>query len=122
MKQRNVPKLGAIIDSLYTCLPILSIVNFLSIITVLYNDIKEQLLPWAPWLEFWHFVATANVAVVVMMVLIYKFVLPSLWTFRNKQMNSFESELVDEVRKLREEIQQLKETKPEEEKELAKVG
>lgn len=122
LKQRNIQWLGPVVDSLYTSLPILSIINFLSIITVLYATIQENMMPWAPWLRFWMFAVGMVIAVLIMMVVIYKFVLPSLWTFRNKQMHGFESALVEEVRKLREEIQQLKEAKPEEEKEPAKVS
>lgn len=108
MRQRNIPWLGVLVDSLYTSLPILSIINFLSIMTVLYVEIKENLLPWAPWLEFWMFVAGMSVWVVIMMALMYLFVLPSLWTFRNKQMNMFESDVLKEVRELRKEIGKLK--------------
>ncbi len=111
MKQRNIPWLGALIDSLYTTLPILSIVNFLSITTVLYVTIKENLLPWAPWLEFWMFVAIMSAWLAILMVLMYIFVLPSLWTFRNKQMNMFESDVLKEIRELRKEVQELREEK-----------
>ena len=45
------------------------------------------------------------------MILVYKYLLPSIWTFRGKQMYGFESELIDEVRALRKEVQELKEVK-----------
>jgi lipid A disaccharide synthetase len=45
------------------------------------------------------------------MVLIYKFVLPSVWTFRQKQMFGYESKLLDEIEKLRKDIEKMKEGK-----------
>jgi hypothetical protein len=110
LKQRNIPWLGAVVDSLYTSLPILSIINFLSITTVLYASIREYLLGWAPWFTLWWFIGFLIVTTIVMMTCMYLFVLPSLWTFRNKQMNSFESDLLREVRSLKKQVAELKET------------
>jgi len=110
-KQRNVPRLGALVDSLYTSLPILSIINFLSIITVLFATIEDRLLAWAPWLSFWWFVGILGLLTLSTMGLIYLFVLPSVWTFRNKQMNSYESDVLVEIRALREEVATMKEDK-----------
>lgn len=100
IKQKNVPYLGALVDSLYTSLPILSIINFLSIITILYATIHEYLLGWAPWLSLWIFVGLLGIATTSTMVLIYIFVLPSVWTFRNKQMFGYESKVIDLLEKL----------------------
>jgi len=108
IKQRNIPWLGALVDSLYTSLPILSIINFLSIITVLYATIQEYLLAWAPWITFWHFVGILTFCTFALMIVIYIAVLPSLWTFRNKQMNKFESDALKEIRELRSELAELK--------------
>lgn len=111
LRQRNIPWLGAIVDSLYTSLPILSIINFLSIITVLYATIHGYLFEWVPWLTFWRFISIMVVWTLSMMGSIYLFVLPSLWTFRNKQMNKFESDVLKEIKKLRKEVKELKREK-----------
>lgn len=108
MKQKNLPWVGAVTDSLFTALPILSIINFLSIITVLYATIREYLFKWVPWLSFPWFLAILVVATLIMMVGTYLFVLPSLWTFRNKQMNSFESEILKEIKELRDELKEVR--------------
>jgi hypothetical protein len=108
LRQRNIPILGAVVDSLYTSLPILSIINFLSITTILYATLKEYLLPWVPWITLGWFLTFLVVITTTTMIFIYLFVLPSIWTFRNKQMNMFKSDLLDEVKELRKEIQQLK--------------
>ena len=41
------------------------------------------------------------------MILVYRFLIPSIWTFRGKQLYGFESELLDEVKGLREEMGKL---------------
>lgn len=109
IKQHNVPYLGALIDALYTSLPILSIINFLSILTVLYTSVKDYVVEYTPWLTFWMFLAFLVFLTIATMVLVYKFVLPSVWTFRQKQMFRYESELLQEVKELREEIRKLRE-------------
>lgn len=109
LKQRNIPWIGAVVDSLYTSLPILSIINFLSIMTVLYTSISEYLFAWFPWLSFGWFVVIMSICTLGLMTCMYLFVLPSLWTFRNKQMNSFESDVMKELRKLRKELKELRE-------------
>ena len=90
MKQKNIPLLGALIDSLFTCLPFLGIMNFIFIAIILYNDIRPYLLVHAPWVTLWMFLLLLLGLVIGMMFFIYKFVLPSLWTFRGKQMYGFD--------------------------------
>ncbi len=107
-KQKNIPWLGAIVDSLYTSLPLLSIINFLSITTVLYATLKEYLLHWAPWLTFGMFIGFLSLLTILMMVIMYLFILPSIWTFRDKQMYGFESVLMKEIQTLKEEIQKIR--------------
>ncbi len=111
LKQHNIPRLGALVDSLYTSLPILGIINFLSILTVLYATTREYLVIWVPWLTFWMFVGFLVGLTIATMLFIYKFVLPSVWTFRQKQMFGYESAIVDELRTLQKDIKELKEKK-----------
>ncbi len=111
LKQHNVPWLGAMVDSLYTSLPILSIINFMSITTVLYATIREYLLAWAPWITVWWFLLFLALTTIIMMIVIYIVVLPSIWTFRNKQMNKYDSEVLVELRAMRAEISAMREKK-----------
>lgn len=101
LTQRNVPWVGPVIDSLYTSLPILSIFNFLSISTVLYATLREYLLVWVPWLTINWFLLFLAIITLSLMSIMYLFVLPSLWTFRNRQMHKYESELKDELAAIR---------------------
>ncbi len=45
---------------------------------------------------------------IVVLILTYKFIIPSLWTFRNNQMNVYDSVLMDKIDALTKEIQDLK--------------
>lgn len=108
LKQFNLPFIGAFIDSLYSALPLLSIINFVSIITVLYASIREYLLGWVPWLTLGWFVGILVILTIVVMACIYIFVLKSLWTFRKAQMNIYGPEIVKELQELRKEVAALK--------------
>ena len=98
-------------ESLYTVLPILSIINFASIAIILYANTQPYLLVYAPWIALWMFMLVLLFVVVVLMVVAYLFIIPSMWTFRGKQIFGHESKVIDEIRELREEIQELKEKK-----------
>lgn len=105
-RQRNLPWLGAFTESLFTTMPVLSILNFVSIMLVLYTSVKDSL---PLWLNFYWFIASLTIVTLLLMLAMYLYVLPSIWTFRAKQMNSFENELLREIRELRKEVRELKE-------------
>ena len=111
IKQRTIAGLGAAVDSMFSCLPFLSIINFSFVAIILYADIHPWLKIYIPWIELWMFLLSMLFVVIFMMFIVYKFVLPSLWTFRGKQLFSFESDVIDKLTKLSEEIQELKEKK-----------
>lgn len=108
-KQTTISWLGPMVDSLYTSLPILSIFNFLSIQTVLYTTVMQYVLPWLPWLNFGWFIFIMVVITFGVMFLVYKFVIPSLWVWRGKQLYGHESQLMDKVEELKNGIMLLKE-------------
>ena len=86
MKQRNIPGLGAFMESFFVTLPILGIINFWAIITVLYANVQPYLLQHAPWMNLWIFVGLLTLIGITGMIIVYKFVLSSVWSFRGKQM------------------------------------
>ena len=114
-KQKSISWLGALHDAFTTSLPVLSAVQFLTILTLFYNDLSPHILPILPWITFPIFISGVILIMCGVMVLVYKYLLPSIWTFRGKQMYGFESELLDEVKALRKEVGELKEPKKEEE-------
>ena len=107
IKQKNVTWLGILIESLYTALPILSIVNFLAILTVLYANVHPYLQEYAPWLRFWAFLIILGILTTVSIVLVYKFVVPSLWAFRSKQMFEHESEITNKLNELNRKLEEV---------------
>lgn len=107
IKQKNIPWLGAFVEALYNSLPILSIINFLSILTVLYATTKPYLLEYAPWLTIWMFISFLVVLTFLVMFLTYKFVLPSIWTFRGKQMFGYESQVKDQLDKILRKLEEI---------------
>ena len=109
MKQQNIPWLGAVVDSLYTSLPVLSIINFVAITTVLYTNIHPYLQEHLPWMRFWIFIVFMVVATLILIVVVYKFVVPSLWAFRSKQMFTHESEVTNKLDKLIKKVEELEE-------------
>ena len=107
MKQRNIPWLGAVVDSVYITLPILSAVNFFAILTVLYTNISSDIQAYVPWMRYWVFLILVGILSVILMVLVYKFVVPSLWAFRGKQMFMHESEITDKLDELLKKVDEL---------------
>jgi hypothetical protein len=91
-RQTLVPGLGAFMDSMFTAMPILSIANFVSIVVVLYTSIHPWLAEKYPFFDhLWMLYASIVVVSVVSLVLVYRYVLPSLWSWRKSQME-FRSE------------------------------
>jgi hypothetical protein len=116
MRQINIPWVGALVESLFNALPFLSIMistfNFFSIVVVLYSNIKPYIGEYVPNITLPVFMACIAIVLFVIMglgmVLIYKYVNPSLWTFRNKQMNKYESEIMTKLIAIENELKELK--------------
>jgi len=104
LRQRRVPFLGEIMDALYTSLPILSIINFLSITVSLYITSKPYIDQYLPWLNIGLFFLILFLVSIIFMFIVYKFIIPSLWAFRGEQMSGQNGKL-DEILK---EIKELK--------------
>jgi hypothetical protein len=108
IKQQNIPWIGVFVESLFNSLPFLSIMltmfNFISIIIVLYTNIKPNIMVYAPKITAGVFVCLVlglvALLVVIIMVVIYKYITPSLWTFRNKQMNKYDNEVIKRIKRI----------------------
>jgi len=92
-KQRRVPYLGALIDSLYSTLPLMSIYSGITITILLYASVKDYLLSLFPWMRLWIFVVIILISTLPILLLVYKFIIPSLWSFRSSQMSHLEDKL-----------------------------
>lgn len=101
LTQKNVPRLGAFIESLYTALPALTGLNFMMIVIAVYEPVKAFILPYIPWFNFFWFVLGLSAVILAVTLVAYLYVVPSLWTFRNAQMHEFQSTVLDEIKELR---------------------
>lgn len=106
--QKNIPWLGAFIESFYNALPMLTGINFLLIMVAAYAGVYGFVAPFFPWFNFvWFFVFVASF-LVIMTILTYKFIVPSLNTFRYSQMNKFDSPVLKEIKRLEEQVKGLR--------------
>lgn len=99
MKQRRTPWIGAMKDTLGAALWWGVPVNFAMIAGTFYYTTARHIIPWATPLLF--FAAVAG-AISIALIMEYKFVLPSVWSFRERQMFGFKSEVIDRIGKLEE--------------------
>lgn len=106
MKQQHIPWIGPIVESLLVALPFLGIINFICIAITMYTSIKPYIVQYAPWLTIWIFLGSISAIVVIMMFLIWKIVLSSLWKFRGKQM--LEDKLLSQLDIIQKDITELK--------------
>ena len=108
LRQKRVIGLGELYESFITALPVLSAVQFISILTVLYNQIQPTLANVFPGITLIKFLLALSGIMIGVMVLVYKFLIPSIWTFRGKQLYGFESQLMDKIDELQVDINKLK--------------
>ena len=107
LNQHHIPWLGALVESLFNSLPILSILNFLSVLVILYTNTRPYMDTYVPWLKLWMFIASLLVLILVVIVLVHKFLVPSLWGYRGNQLfrheRKIEEKLEEIIRRLNEE-------------------
>lgn len=96
LKRRRLPFIGEFTDAFFTTLPFLSIYSSVSITIILYAQVSEWLLIWFPWITLWKFMLLASAAIGPVLFVAYKYILPSLWHSRSKQMFHLENKL-DEI-------------------------
>lgn len=105
-KQYKLPWVGVLKETMAQALWWGTPVNFAMIAgTFYYTTIRHT----APWVNPYIFFIVIGVGVLIALVLEYKFVLPALWSFREKQMFSHKSEVMDKLNELEELIKAQKE-------------
>ena len=79
LKQRNIPLLGAIVDSFVMSLPLLSIINFISMLAILWvTTIQPYAYLHIPWLTISMFIGFMVASVIIAMTVIYKYIIPAI--------------------------------------------
>jgi len=110
MRQHAVGSwLGGLKDLIMRVLLYVSLINFLLIVATAYNTtLRDTLQVWAPWLSFPVFLGALVLLLLLLMILEYKVVLPSSWSFVNKQQYEHQSpvkEQLDRIEKILENMQ-----------------
>jgi len=108
LPQKNIKWLGKLIESLYISLPILSIINFLSITTVLYASTRPYIAEHLPWVTFWMFLLVIAGLTWGMVLIAWIFIVPSVWALRGDQMFSYESGFRNDLKAIKKEIKEVK--------------
>ena len=100
-KQKNLPWIGPLKDIVMSTVFYISIINFILIsVTAYYTTLRPFLLIYAPWFKIWMWLGFLVGVVLVMMVLEYKFVYASWYTFRNKQEATHENLIIKRIDEL----------------------
>ena len=93
LKRKKLPFLGEFTDAFFTTLPFFSIYSTLSLTIILYAQTSAWLLVWFPWINLWIFMLGVGSALAIALLLAYKYIIPSLWNSRSKQMPHLEQKL-----------------------------
>lgn len=81
-KQHQVPWIGGVKDILDHTLLFVSAINFLLITITAHGTVLTH---HYPWLELWMFFLILLSAILLGMLMVYKFLLPSYYGFRRRQ-------------------------------------
>lgn len=98
LKQHEIRWFGSIVDSILSTLPFISIYSGISITIILYAQVKDYLLNIFPWMTLGVFFVLILVVFTIVALLVYKYVIPSIWGFRSRQMSHLEKK-IDEIAK-----------------------
>jgi hypothetical protein len=89
-KQRNMKVVGPILESFFTSLPFISVIETGSVVVVLYETVRKFLPSWVSLLDFIGFMVFWALLI---MLGTYLFVLKPLWTYRGRQMTGINEKL-----------------------------
>lgn len=103
-RQHKLPWIGAFKETLSQVIFWISMINFGMLGATFYYTTLRYI-----WPEFrlWMFVTAIALSLVVGFIVEYKFVIPSLWAFRGKQMFGHESAVLDELKKISKRLKKL---------------
>lgn len=84
-KQRNIRWIGPFIDVLYLTMPLFGMISYCMMAITMYAVVRGYLLAALPWIKIWMFFLFLVVTCLCLLLIVYKFIYPSYFTFRNKQ-------------------------------------
>ena len=81
---------GPLLESFFTSLPFISVIETGSVVVVLYESIRKYL---PAWVTLWDFIGMMVFWALLIMLGTYLFVLKPLWTYRGRQMTGINEKL-----------------------------
>jgi len=100
-KQHRISRVGGFKDMLTQTVFYISMINFVLIAVTAYNStLRAIIIEWIPGFKLWMFFGILIILVLVAMVLEYKYIAPSLYSFRSKQMFEHESKVTDALKRI----------------------
>ena len=100
-KQHRIPLVGGFKDMLAQAVFYISMINFVLIAITAYNStIREYAIELMPWFKLWMFFGILIMLVLIAMIFEYKYIAPSLYSFRSKQMFGHKSDVTDTLKRI----------------------
>ena len=97
--------IGAILDTYGKAAALVSGVQFLMLIIILYTtSAGPYIQKYAPWLSFPFYLTVALVGVLILMVLARLFILPSSYTFFNRQVWGYNNPMRAKLEEMEEKL------------------
>lgn len=101
LKQYKTPGIGGFKEILAQTVFYITVINFILITVTAYNTtLREFFLVWMPGFKLWMFFVILIAGVLLGMILEYKFITPSQYAFKSKQLFEHESKVMDEIKKI----------------------
>lgn len=92
-KQRRIKFLGEFVDTIFTAMPALSAYSIVTTTIIMYELTKEYIQNLLPWMNVLYFVLFLIVLFIPIMLVVYKYIIPSVWHFRSTQMQHLEDKI-----------------------------
>ena len=92
-KQRRIRFLGELVDTIFTAMPAFSAYSIVAQTFILYELTKDYIQNVLPWLNVLYFILWLGLLFLPLMLVVYKFIIPSIWHFRSTQMQHLENKI-----------------------------
>ncbi len=91
--QRRIRFLGEVVDTIFTSMPVFSAYSIISTTIILYELTKEYIQNMLPWMNVGYFILLLGILFIPVMLVVYKYIIPSVWQFRSTQMGHLEGKI-----------------------------
>ena len=91
--QRRIRFLGELVDTIFTSMPAFSAYSIVAQTFILYELTKDYIQNVLPWMNVLYFILLLGLLFLPLMLVVYKFIIPSVWHFRSTQMQHLEDKI-----------------------------